>query len=1043
MRPSSSPSAAERRQHIALGGSQGLSSTSDDKAAERRQSGLGPPTAAALLLLILAVVSTTCAADDIRSITIEMPAQHDRTILSGADDAWQLVITGTASDRQFDATKRASFSVSPDGIIDVSRAGLVTPLKDGDATLDVRVDRQTTQLKVTVKDVDQPRTLNFVTDVAPLFSRFDCNSGGCHGKKGGQEGFELALLGFEPELDYDRLVKESDGYRIDLENPADSYLLQKATRAEPHSGGERFKKDSAPYRLLHRWVAQGAPRGHEDDAVVERIEVLPRERVLHAGEQQRLLVVAHMSDGSIRDVGRYSRFESNEKAIVHVDEAGIAAGGDQPGVGAVMVRYQAHVGVFRAIVPTGESLKKDALPEPQNFVDELVFRQLERLGIPPSATCDDATFIRRATIDIAGRLPTVEEATQFVADNDATKYDKLVDRLLTSDGYADYFANKWATLLHNRRNSERDNREPTTAFHTWIRDAIAQNKSFDEVVRGVLTATGEEVKTPPVIWYRVANEPSTQLEDVAQLFLGQRIQCARCHHHPFEKWSEDDYYGLAAFFSRLEIEDRPKGKKEKKKPPMKVSFKSGRAEAKHPKTGVSLKPTPLGETPLDVNEKTDPREKLVEWITGKSNPFFARVVANRYWKHFLGRGLVEPEDDMRVTNPPTNSELLDALAQHFIDSGFDARKLIRVICTSKTYRLSSDATPANVADRQNYSRFMPRRLTAEVFSDAIDTVTLMKTKYAGVGSDVRAVQYPDNQSGSYMLNIFGKPAGLSVCECERTTSATLSQTLHLINSSYMIEKVTGERTKQLARDKRPHEERLRDLFLSALSREPTELEMTQILDFFRKEGVITSDESEAASLPVQKTKPEERPKEPAKNVTVVSISASGHQNANTPQRVFDNDPKSRWASNGVGEWLQFVLSDRLSLSELRIGFDKGQRTYRFDIEHSSDGKRWAKHSSFASNGKGNDVQTFKFKELTSRHFRIVSQGNSDNNWANIHTVEIPGISVDSKNIPVKPAVNDSDRSKNELSARESDATFRAYADVVWVVLNTKEFQFTH
>ena len=798
-----------------------------------------------LSIAVASLTSTSAAELPLRSIAIETAKDHDDIVLDGLDSAWQILVTGHADGgRLVDVTDLASFTAEPPNVVDVNRSGLITPRADGKALVTVRVGTLETRIKVEVRHIANPRTLDFVTDVAPIFTREGCNSGGCHGKTGGQEGFELALLGFEPELDYDRIVKAGDGYRIDLDQPDDSYLLRKATKAEPHAGGQRFTQDSASYRLLRRWIAQGARRKGGSDAVVERIEVLPRERILEHGRSQRLIVLAHLSDGSIRDVGGLASFLSNQPEIVSVTEDGIAAAGDVPGIGSIMVRYQSHVDVFRVTVPTGESIER--FPTSLNFVDELVFEQLRRLGIPASDSCDDATFLRRATIDIAGRLPTVAETDAFVTDNDSKKYAALIDRLIKSDDSADYFAGKWASLLRNRRNSEKDPGEPTAAFYNWLRDGLRDNRPYDEMVRGVLTATGEEINSPPVVWYRTANEASVQLEDVAQLFLGQRIQCARCHHHPFEKWSQQDYYGLAAFFSQLQIDDPPKQKKQKQKPPLTVSFKPGRAAAKHPTTGKPIPPTPLGGSPINIGDKSDPRVALVDWMTRPDNRFFARVLVNRYWKHFMGRGLVEPEDDMRVTNPATNPELLDALADHFLKSKFNVRELIRLICSSRTYRASSTATGINAFDRQNYSRFLPRRLNAEVLLDAIDTVTLSKTRFAGVAADVRAVQLPDNQSGSYFLSAFGRPAGLSVCECERSSDATLAQQLHLINSPEIQAKIVGDRSKRLSQDKRSHEDRIRELYKVALSREPGTQELHALLGYLKDRGMNKFPEEQKA-----------------------------------------------------------------------------------------------------------------------------------------------------------------------------------------------------
>ncbi|MBC8289031.1 MAG: DUF1549 domain-containing protein, partial [Planctomycetes bacterium] len=516
-----------------------------------------------LILLLLIPGSVEAADSRLASLRIEGVEKKSEITLSGLDSAWQLVVTRPAGESQLDVTAQAMFEATPSGIVTVSAAGLITPRADVQPTVPARPGSLIARVPFMVSGIATPLPPRSPTDGAPVFTRNSCNSGGCHGKKGGQEGFELALLGFEPKLDLQRVTD-----RVDADDPDGSYLLLKATKAEPHAGGQRFKKGSPAYNLLRRWIGQGAKPSADNQPTVERIEVFPKQRVLHREATQRLLVLAHLNDGSVRDVSRLSRYESNQEKILTASEDAIVSA-EQTGVAAVMVRYQAHVGVFQAIIPTGEQI--DSQPEPLNFIDRLVFDQHRRLGISTSADCDDATFIRRATIDIAGRLPTLDEVSAFVEDSSPKKHSQLIDRLLDSDDHADYFAGKWASLLHNRRNREKDSREPTQAFHKWVRDAIRENRPYDELVRGVLTATGQETKSPPVLWYRMANEPSTQLEDVSQLFLGQRIQCARCHHHPFEKWSETDYYGMAAFFSRLKGDDPPKGKKQKKKSPLDVS----------------------------------------------------------------------------------------------------------------------------------------------------------------------------------------------------------------------------------------------------------------------------------------------------------------------------------------------------------------------------------------------------------------------------------------------------------------------------------------
>jgi hypothetical protein len=521
-----------------------------------------------------------------------------------------------------------------------------------------------------------------------------------------------------------------------------------------------------------------------------------------------------------------------------VNETGLVTIKDVPGSIAVMARYQAHVDTFQALVPLGVEVKD--LPKASNFVDELVFKQLRKLGLPPSPVADDATLLRRVTIDLCGRLPTKDEVEKYLSDTDANRFEKLVDRLLASGEYADYFANKWSAVLRNRRKSDKDDVKPTAAFHAWIRDTLDKNRPYDELVRGVLTARGKEVEVPQVVWYREVRDASAQVEDVAQLFLGQRIGCAKCHHHPFEKWSQQDYYGMTAFFTQVAVKDPPpprkpkKGEPEPPREPFQVLLKGGTPSATNPRTSKPVKPTGLGGTPLDIDKDADPREKLVEWMVKKDNPFFARTLANRYWKHFLGRGIVDPEDDLRATNPPTNPELLDALTKSFADSNYDLKKLVRTICTSQVYRLSAVPNEHNAQDRQSFSRYLPKRLNAEVLLDAVDAVTLSKTRFKGMPDGTRAVQLPDNQFESYFLGVFGRPDSASACECERSGDATLAQCLHMFNSKEMLDKVKGPRASGLAKDRRPHEERLRELYLVTLSRPPSAEELKTLLGYLEK-----------------------------------------------------------------------------------------------------------------------------------------------------------------------------------------------------------------
>lgn len=784
----------------------------------------------------------------LKSLSINTGRSQNGTFtIAGRDSGQQLLVTGHyASGQVRDLTRQVKYNVAPSGVVEISSTGYVTSVGEGQSTIHVTFNSSLdTTTEVVVTDIVHDLSINFANEVVPIFTKFGCNSGGCHGKSGGQNGFQLSLLGFEPTEDYEHLVKESRGRRVSPAAPASSLLLRKASGFTPHGGGSRIIEDSPSYRIIRRWMEQGMRYGRDDDPVVQRIEVFPPERLLGsyaAGGSQQLVIVAHYSDGSTRDVTRMTQFESNATDIAEVSDTGLVKVVGSTGLAAVMARYQATVGVFRAIIPLGETVEN--LPKPNNFIDELVYKQWEKFGLPPSKVCNDSTFIRRVTIDIAGRLPTVEETEEFLSSGDVRKREKLVDRLVKSEGYADYFANKWSAVLRNKRASPGDDIKPTQAFHAWIRDSLNTNKPYDQFVREVLTATGEVVKVPPAAWYREVHDASAQMEDTAQLFLGLRIQCARCHHHPFEKWSQQDYYGFQAFFAQVDYKKPPpppKGKKKKKgkpapPPPLEVLFNEGVATATNPKTNEGVKPTGLGGQPLEIPANVDPRTKLADWLAEKDNPFFARSLVNRYWKHFFGRGLVDPEDDMRMTNPATNPELLDALAAHFVSSKFDMQDLVRTICTSHVYQLSAEANEHNGDDRQNFSRYYPKRLNAEVLLDAIDQLTQSPTRFQGMPGGTRAVQLPDNAFDSYFLTVFGRPNASSACECERSTDASLAQLLHLINSNEILSKAGGPRATNLAKDKRPHEERIRELYLVALARDPSGDEVSLLMSYIEKRG---------------------------------------------------------------------------------------------------------------------------------------------------------------------------------------------------------------
>jgi hypothetical protein len=743
--------------------------------------------------------------------------------LRGGDAKQQIIVTAQLTNGALsDYTRRVTYETTPTGVVQISKSGMLTPLANGTAAIKAVVSNGlSTTFTAAVEHFKDAQPINFANQIVPIFTKTGCNGGGCHGKSSGQNGFRLSLLGFEPDEDYEHLVKEARGRRLFPASPERSLMLLKGAAILPHGGGKRLDVDSDDYKLLVRWVAQGMPRGSASDPTVVGIDVVPQERTMSRQAGQQLIVLARYSDGTVQDVTRSALYEPNDKDMASVSETGLVTAFDRPGDVSVMVRYQAKVAVFQAIIPLGAPV--DNLPTPRNFVDELVFKKLKKVGMPPSPLCDDATFARRAAIDIAGRLPTLEETTKFLEDNDPAKRDKWIEHWLASPEYADYFANKWAALLRNKR-SDSPQRRGTYGFHAWIRDSVFENKSYDRFVREILAASGEMSVNPPVAWYRQVRDTTAQLEDSAQLFLGQRLQCAQCHHHPYEKWSQQDYYSFAAFFSQV-------GRKAGDHPSEEIIFaRRAVPSATNKKTKQAVKPAGLGGAAIEVSADDDARQILADWMTSKDNRFFARAIVNRYWKHFFNRGLVDPEDDLRETNPPTNPELLDALAKNFVESGYDLKALVRTICRSQTYQLSAVPNEHNAVDRHNFSRYYPKRLTAEVLLDAVNSITGAETKFDGLPPGTRAVQLPDNayNASSYFLSVFGRPEATSSCECERSQDASLSQSLHLLNAKDIQDKLANDQGRAAllaAASSRSDEEKLRELYVMAFSRSPNAEEL--------------------------------------------------------------------------------------------------------------------------------------------------------------------------------------------------------------------------
>ncbi|MCH7686087.1 MAG: DUF1553 domain-containing protein [Planctomycetes bacterium] len=695
------------------------------------------------------------------------------------------------------------------------------------------------------KVTPNPTPVRFLNDVVPILTKHRCNSGGCHGKSTGQNGFKLSLLGFEPKWDYAALVNESRGRRIFPGDPGRSLLLLKATGRVPHGGGKRFEVDSADYQVLAGWIETGSLGLRADDPVLLRITLSPQQRVLKPNTQQSLQVTAHYSDGLVQDVTSRAIYESNVPEIAEVEKNGLVTIGSRGGLFAVMVRYGGRIGVFRGTVPFNSSSTDRNFDNIEvsdlSKIDRHLVAQWKRLGIEPSPPVDDSTFIRRVTLDICGTLPAADEVTAYVADKRADKRTRLIDRLLDRPEYASYFALKWAGILQNRGRgySTSKQRSGTALFSAWIRDSIAANKPYDRFVSEILTATGSQQQNPPTIWYRSVRTTQDYVESIAQAFLGVRIQCAQCHHHPAEHWSQADYYGLAAVFSRV---GRKGGFADAEVPTNEIIYLKREGEVRHPRTGEVMRPRPLGGPEFVLSQFDDPRHSLAKWMTAPENPFFARTMANRLWGHFFGRGIIHPIDDARSTNPPSNPELLDELSQTFIESGYDVKHLIRIITGSYAYRLSSIPNRINHEDVQSFARFYPRRLPAEVLLDGISQVLEVPTNFPGGPGTfplgTRAVDLPDENVESNFLDVFGRPARTSACECERTDAPALSQALELVNSKEIQRKLTSKTgyVEKLASNNKPLAENVREIFLRTFARLPRPEELTTAVEFLDSES---------------------------------------------------------------------------------------------------------------------------------------------------------------------------------------------------------------
>ena len=686
------------------------------------------------------------------------------------------------------------------------------------------------------------KPVSFQLDIQPILTAHGCNAGACHGKQRGQNGFQLSLLGFDSDFDFAALVSHARGRRLSLAAPESSLLLRKAIGKDPHGGGKRFDVESEPYKLLMHWIAQGAPRSIPNEPTLQAVHLKQTDFSLKPNQASQLSVMATYSDKTTRDVTHMTTYLSNDAAVVDVNETGQLTAGTIPGETAIMARYMNQICVANVLIPQSENIAAaffETLPA-NNFIDTLVYLKLQKLSIKPSQAAEQHVLLRRLFTDLIGRLPSADEARNYLESDDPDKREKLVQQLLDRPEYVDHWANQWADLL--RPNPYRVGIKTVLAYDNWIREQFRQDVPYDKFVRRLVTAKGSTWQSGAPTLYRDRRSPDEVATMVSQLFLGVRLDCAKCHHHPFERWSQKDFYQFAAFFSKVGHKGTGLS------PPIsgseEIIFVSTNGSVKHPVTGETLSPQPLFGQASAIADGDDPRESLADWMTSPENDYFAKVQVNRVWGLMMGRGIVEPVDDLRSTNPPTNPALLDALADHFQQSGYDLKDLIKTIALSNVYALRSEPSENYAADRLNYSRHYRHQFRAEVLLDAIADVSETDSNLPGMAKGSRPSQVWTHRVDSMFLDTFGRPNENQDPPCERMADSSVTQSLHLMNSRELDGRIRSDqsRAKRLAESKLASAQIAQELYLSAFSRLPNQAEQlytTNLIDSAKnRRGVI-------------------------------------------------------------------------------------------------------------------------------------------------------------------------------------------------------------
>ena len=737
-------------------------------------------------------------------------------------------------------TETLAFEVDDTGVARWHEGRLV-PVGDGETTLRIVCGKERLAVPVAVRGMDEPAEWSFRNHVQSVFSKAGCNSGPCHGARAGKGGFRLSLRGYDTERDYWAITRENRGRRVELLAPSRSLLLTKPTGAVPHRGGVRFDTDSLEYRVILEWLQAGAPPPRDDDPVLERLEVLPAESIHDVGETQQLVVRAHFSDGHCEDVTRWAKFKSTNTVVADVDADGrVRIEGH--GEAAVTVWYLSKIVMARIVVPYPfppvalEEIHADA----QSWIDRLVGDKLASLHLRPSPLADDATFLRRVYLDTIGVLPTEQEVRDFLADRRHDRRARLVDALLARPEFVDYWTYKWSDLF--LVNGQLLRPKAVAAYYDWLRRQVADNRPWDSIARDILTATGSSFENGATNFYALHQDPLEMAENVSIAFLGLNINCARCHNHPLEKWTNDQYYAFANIFARVRAKGW--GGDPRNGDGLLTLIVLERGDLLQPGKQTAQTPAPIDGPPIDADSPADRRAALADWMTARDNPFFARAIANRIWANFFGIGIVDPPDDMRESNPASNEALLEGLAEFLVEHDYDLKSLMREILLSSTYQRSARPLPENVVERRYFSRYYPRRLMAEVLLDGVSQVTGVPTRFAQVrlrdGSKAktdwyplgtRALQLKDSAVDSHFLTTFGRNERMITCECERSNEPSLVQVLHLNNGATIREKLKDGSSivERWLRTNREDNALLEELFLSAFARYPTPRERRELL----------------------------------------------------------------------------------------------------------------------------------------------------------------------------------------------------------------------